>query len=119
MTKKCPSFHWRALLIIVAVAGPMVCAAASCYTNSLGQAFVSVAGTSVMFSIWDTRVQDYNAFASETHRPWPKPDFAQEPTHPAVNVSWDDAQAFCAWLTQKERKSGLLKENLSYHLPTD
>jgi formylglycine-generating enzyme required for sulfatase activity len=88
-------------------------------TNSLGQVFVPVPGTSVLFCVWDTRVQDYRAFASETHREWPKPDFAQEPTHPAVNVSWDDAQAFCAWLTQKEQKKGSLKANQRYRLPTD
>ncbi len=31
--------------------------------------------------------------------------------HPVVNVSWHDAQAFCAWLSHKESKS--------YRLPTE
>jgi formylglycine-generating enzyme required for sulfatase activity len=122
----------RHFFLIVAVAGPMICepggaqsepaagtGAAGRRTNSLGQVFVPVPGTSVLFCIWDTRVQDYKAFASETHRQWPRPDFPQEPTHPAVNVSWDDAQAFCAWLTQKEHKKGSLKANQRYRLPTD
>jgi formylglycine-generating enzyme required for sulfatase activity len=38
---------------------------------------------------------------------------------PVVNVSWDDAQAFCAWLTQKERQAGLIGPNQSYRLPKD
>lgn len=73
----------------------------------------------MLFCIWDTRVRDYGIFAAETRRDWPKPAFAQSPDHPAVNVSWDDAEAFCAWLTQKERAQGLLKSSQLYRLPTD
>ena len=57
------------------------------WTNNLGMVFVPVPGRKVLFSIWDTRVQDYQVFASEKSRKWPKPDFEQGPTHPAVNVS--------------------------------
>jgi len=38
------------------------------WTNSLGMKFVPVPGTSVQFSIWDTRVQDYEAFVTATGR---------------------------------------------------
>jgi formylglycine-generating enzyme required for sulfatase activity len=72
-----------------------------------------------LFCIWETRVQDYQAFADATGRSWEKPSFEQGPTHPAVNVSWDDAKAFCEWLTQKERQEGRLGEGLAYRLPTD
>jgi dienelactone hydrolase len=85
------------------------------YTNSLGMKFVSVAGTEVSFSVWDTRVQDYRAYAAANdgvdNESWKKPGFAQEDTHPVVNVSWYDAKAFCAWLSRKEGKT--------YRLPTD
>jgi len=88
-------------------------------TNSLGMKFVPVPGTAVLFSIWDTRVQDYEAFVMTTGRSWEKPDFKQGPTHPAVMISWNDAKAFCAWLTQKERREGTLKPSQEYRLPMD
>jgi formylglycine-generating enzyme required for sulfatase activity len=34
-------------------------------------------------------------------------------------LSWDDAQAFCAWLTKRERELGLIPAELEYRLPTD
>jgi len=92
---------------------------AETWTNSLGMKFVPVPGTSVLFSIWVTRVQDYQAFVTATGRAWKKPNFEQGPTHPAVRVSWDDAKAFCAWLTEKERSSGTLTATQEYRLPTD
>jgi len=79
--------------------------------NSLGMKFVPVPGTDLLFSVWDTRVQDYRAFVQETGRAWTKPSFPQTPDHPAVNVSWDDANAFCQWLSAKEGRE--------YRLPTD
>lgn len=94
--------------------------------NSLGMKFVPVpivggptAGKTVLFSVWPTRVQDYAAFAMETNREWPKPDFEQGPTHPAVNATWDDAIALCAWLTESERKAGRLAPNDVVRLPSD
>ena len=32
---------------------------------------------------------------------WRDPGFEQNERHPVVNVSWNDAQAFCQWLKQK------------------
>ena len=93
--------------------------AGQAWTNSLGLIFVPVPGTKVLFSIWDTRVQDYQAFVTDTGRTWRKPDFEQGPTHPAVLVSWIDAKAFCAWLTEKERRAGTLTSTQEYRLPTD
>lgn len=81
------------------------------FINRLGMKFAPVPGTNLLVSIWDTRVKDYRAFVQETGRPWRAPNFPQTPDDPAVNVSWEDAQAFCRWLSAKE--------GLTYRLPTD
>lgn len=92
------------------------------WTNSLGMKFVPVPGTSVHFSIWEVRVQDYEPYAKDTrwvNRSWKKPGFPQTAMHPVVNVSLEDAREFCAWLTEKERRQGLLTGQQEYRLPTD
>ena len=89
------------------------------WENSLGMKFVPVPGTDVLFCIWDTRVQDYEQFVKETQREWRKPLFKQDRRDPAVYVSWKDAQAFCGWLTERERKIGRIDSPHRYRLPTD
>ncbi len=42
---------------------------------------------------------------------WKNPGWEQTDDHPAVNLSWDDAKAFCAWLSKKEGRT--------YRLPTE
>ncbi|MDX2226209.1 MAG: SUMF1/EgtB/PvdO family nonheme iron enzyme [Verrucomicrobiae bacterium] len=88
-------------------------------TNSLGMVFVHVPGTRSLFNIHETRVKDYRAFVHATKRAWPAPGFRQGDTHPAVNVSWEDATMFCQWLTEKERAEGRLKPGWRYRLPRD
>jgi formylglycine-generating enzyme required for sulfatase activity/serine/threonine protein kinase len=87
------------------------------WENSLGMKFVPLGP--IYISIWDTRVSDYDAFCAATGRIYKKPDFQQGPAEPAVLVSWNDAEAFCKWLTQKEVQEGVLEEGQSYRLPTD
>jgi formylglycine-generating enzyme required for sulfatase activity len=81
------------------------------WVNSVGMKFVSVAGTQILFSIWDTRVQDFEAFVKDTGydatggmysigengwRPrgntWNEPGFSQGPIYPVVGVSWYDTK---------------------------
>lgn len=84
--------------------------------------FVPVPGTEVLFSIWETRVRDYTGYASANpaaSQEWKHVRFAQTGNHPVVNVSLDDAIAFCGWLTETERKAGRLETGKKYRLPTD
>lgn len=110
------------------------------FENSLGMKFTPVAGTGELFSIWETRVQDFQAFATDANfstskatavlsvgtdgwavhgDSWKNPGFPQEPTHPVCGVTWRDATAFCAWLTNKERAAGVIGADQEYRLPTD
>jgi len=39
--------------------------------------------------------------------------------HPVVNVSWNDAVSFCAWLTKTERAAGKITRQQEYRLPSE
>ena len=54
----------------------------------------------------DTRKDDFNENYS-----WRKTGFEQTDEHPVVCVSWDDAVAFCEWLSKREART--------YRLPTE
>ncbi len=87
------------------------------FTNSLGMKFVPLGD--VQISVWETRLQDYEAFCRATGRRYDPPDFHQTPSDPVVKVSWFDAMAFCKWLSEKERNENLIEEGQAYRLPTD
>jgi formylglycine-generating enzyme required for sulfatase activity len=50
---------------------------------------------------------------------WREPGFDQEDSHPVCSVSWNDASAFCEWLTERERKAGRLASSQVVRLPTE
>jgi formylglycine-generating enzyme required for sulfatase activity len=50
-------------------------------------------------------------FKQDPKYTWRSPGFTQADDHPVVNVSWNDAVAFCDWLRQKEGQM--------YRLPTE
>ena len=109
------------------------------WTNSLGMVFAPVPETTARLGIWETRVQDFAAFVEATGHDtrsemsilrgdgwkklegfnWRKPGFEQGPAHPVVGVSWEDAKAFCAWLTKQERAQGIMRPAQRYRLPTE
>jgi formylglycine-generating enzyme required for sulfatase activity len=50
-------------------------------------------------------------FVQAPQHHWRNPGFVQTDEHPVVNVSWNDAVAFCAWLSRNEGPT--------YRLPTE
>jgi len=50
---------------------------------------------------------------------WRNPGFPQDDTHPVVGISWEDAQQFCRWLTDREQAAGRLPAGYIYTLPTE
>ncbi|MFO1437303.1 MAG: SUMF1/EgtB/PvdO family nonheme iron enzyme [Verrucomicrobiaceae bacterium] len=103
------------------------------WSNSLGMKFVPMAGTKFLFCIHETRVADFAVFVSDAkfdygnNNPpltltsegwafrsgfsWSNLGFAQSGEHPVTCVNWEDAQAFCKWLS--------MKDGYTYRLPTD
>jgi serine/threonine protein kinase len=100
--------------------------------NSLGMEFVPVPGTRVLFCRWEVRRKDFEAFVAKSGYDmsrgeaaitvesdglkqaggdWRDPHFQQSDNEPVVCVSWEDAQAFCTWLSKEEGRR--------YRLPTD
>jgi formylglycine-generating enzyme required for sulfatase activity len=58
---------------------------------------------------WNPDVKNFG-FNNEKYS-WRNAGFEQTDEHPVVNVSWNDAAAFCKWLSKKESKT--------YRLPTE
>ena len=110
------------------------------FENSLGMKFVPVPGTDVLFSVWDTRVKDFRAYADasgyrqkggvyvwnitkkwdlDAGASWESPGFEQTANHPVAGVSWVEAKDFCKWLTATERGKGKIGKDQEYRLPKD
>ena len=61
---------------------------------------------------YETSFQEYKIFCEETGRELPiEPSWRWSNTLPIVNVNWNDANAYCAWLTQVSGHT--------YRLPTE
>jgi hypothetical protein len=89
------------------------------FVNTLWQRFVPIPRFDTLFCIWPVRVLDYFCFCRETDIATPDQVNPTGPSHPVVNVSWNDAIAFCQWLTAREAKIGQLPPGHFYRLATD
>jgi len=59
----------------------------------------------------DYRSPTEHDFQQKPEWTWKNPGFEQKDDHPVVGVSWEDAQAFCKWLSDKE--------GIEYRMPTE
>lgn len=93
----------------------------STFLNALGMRFVPLEEKSrVLIATTETNVEHYEAWLSDAGRTWgKKPSFLLGGSHPAAGVTWEDAAAFCAWLTERDRASKLIPATASYRLPKD
>jgi formylglycine-generating enzyme required for sulfatase activity len=63
-------------------------------------------------TLWSLKLSFLNpGFRVDTKFTWRNPGFAQTDDHPVVLVSWEDAKAFCEWLSRVEGRH--------FRLPTE
>jgi formylglycine-generating enzyme required for sulfatase activity len=89
------------------------------FVNTLGMPFVPIPRFDTRFCVWPVRVQDYETYCMASGSPFPACPFTQDGDHPIVGVTWNEANSFCKWLTEKERAQGILDAETAYRLPTD
>lgn len=99
------------------------------WVNSLGMKFVPLDETSSLLATTEVTRAQYLQFARDTRgnsqvsKAWEaivSDVSADRLTElPVVNVSATEAQAFCRWLSENERRKGLLLEGQRYRLPSD
>ena len=58
--------------------------------------------------VYAVTVDQYAQFVKEGGQKLKSPVFKQTGDHPAVNMGWSEAQAFCKWLSQKTGKTVVL-----------
>ena len=60
---------------------------------------------------YDEATRKFGVRKPESKYTWQNTGWPQGERHPVVNVTWDDARAFCVWLSRQEKKT--------YDLPTE
>ncbi len=88
--------------------------------NGLGMRFVPLTD-SVMIAATETRRRDYIEYAKATNsqKPGNMESEGKGGTQPIVSVDREQARAFAAWMTERERNAGLIGPKDIYRLPTD
>ena len=98
----------------------MPAAAGQKFTSTIGMTFVPLEGSPLHFGQYEVRVQDYELAMKTLGQTWTrKPTFPILPSHPVINITWQEANAFAEWLTKRDREAGLISEKAVYRLPTD
>jgi len=79
------------------------------------EAFVNASGYNATKAMYSFQAGEWKQRGDT----WQAPGFPQGPTHPVCGVSWEDAKAFCNWLTKTEQADGRIGRLQFYRLPTD
>ncbi len=87
------------------------------WTNSLGMAMVPVGG--LLVASTETPSRSYLAYLSDRGVYIDPATSAAGLNFPAAGIGYDDAVAFCEWLTERERSLGRIRPWQRYRLPTD
>ncbi len=94
------------------------------WRNSLGMLFLpcSLAPREILVSAFETRQREFASFMASDSALDASPVTAEltaRPVHPITGITHAEAEAFCRWLTQLERRRGLISSRHVYRLPTD
>lgn len=93
------------------------------WTNHLGMRFIPLpSNPSKLMGVEEVRVKDFSAFVKETgYNQWTagrdNPQGLNE-SYPTVGVSFDGAQRFATWLTEREKSQGGIRNGDTYFVPT-
>jgi formylglycine-generating enzyme required for sulfatase activity len=96
------------------------------FTNSLGMKFVPIPGTSLFFSIYETRTSEYKKFIVESGKGFnlgyknetANADYPARASRNGGSGKDANTEFFCAWLTERDRKLGKLSKDWEYRLPS-
>ena len=81
------------------------------YPITVGQYMQFVEATNSHHPEWIEEGSDYHIFSGSDNYYKKIESVLQEKSHPIVGISWDDATAYCQWLSEKTGKE--------YHLPSE
>jgi len=93
------------------------------YNNSLEMLFLPLDG--MLIGAWEVRRKDMARFISEVEGAQKEalekafPSLSERSLHPVTEVTLEEAQAFCAWLTLREQGLGQISGRHEYRLPSD
>ena len=121
---------------------PIVATADAPWVNSLGMEFLPLPGApanAVFLSRKETRWTEFEEFLRSQDKAnlaaspiynliegrlgkagtdWANPGVAVTPETPVVGINWFDAQRFCQWLTDYDRRKGKISAKQYYRLPS-
>jgi len=90
------------------------------HTNSLGMTLLPLPGGKSLLSKTEVTSGSYDAYLKAVKQTWTdKPSHISTPDHPVAGIPWNQAAAFCEWLTTAQQDAGLIPKGARYRLPTD